>query len=102
MASELAKARADVRRAARKHKVEYNSKWIHKKTGEMYRVLKVCHDESDPERILVVYTRAVYDEQRGMAWCRPLEEWLDGRYALIEDAAGIVCRNHADYQPQRE
>lgn len=62
-----------------------NSIWRHKKGG-LYRIICCAIQESDLTPV-VVYYNEVTDEQPNQTvktWTRPLAQFMDGRFTLIE------------------
>jgi hypothetical protein len=49
----------------------------HVKTGGLYRILCIASVESTLERVVVYQS-----EQDGRCWTRPLDEFVDGRFAV--------------------
>ena len=56
--------------------VAIDTDWRHKKTGNIYRVVGGCRIE-DANKLAVLYARD------GVVWCRPSEEFLDGRFEAL-------------------
>lgn len=54
----------------------WNTSWRHKKTGNVYQVVGGCRIEATGE-LGILYAR------EGIVWCRPSEEFLDGRFESI-------------------
>lgn len=52
------------------------SLWKHLKTGTIYKVVSVCKMEADLT-VGVLYKKA---DETELPWCRPLAEFMDGRF----------------------
>lgn len=50
--------------------------WRHKKTGGIYQVIGGCRIEAT-NKLGILYAR------EGVVWCRPSEEFLDGRFEAL-------------------
>lgn len=50
--------------------------WRHKKTGNVYQVIGGCRIEAT-NKLGILYAR------EGVVWCRPSEEFLDGRFEAL-------------------
>ena len=58
--------------------------WRHRKKGTVYRVQGFCVRESDVTAC-VLYQENVFslDDTYNPVWCRPVEEFLDGRFEKL-------------------
>jgi hypothetical protein len=54
----------------------------HVKTGGMYRVIAIGRLEATLEPV-VIYRDATADDPP--VWVRPLSEWVDGRFQIVEN-----------------
>ncbi|WP_309713989.1 DUF1653 domain-containing protein [Armatimonas sp.] len=53
----------------------------HQKTGRLYRIVCIASVEATLE-LVVVYQ----SEQDGRCWTRPLNEFIDRRFEIVEEA----------------
>lgn len=63
--------------------INVGSIWRHKKRGSVYEVVGFCIIEHSME-IGVLYKMTEADTEFLFPWCRPLSEFKDGRYELVE------------------
>ncbi len=61
---------------------EEGKAYRHKKTGGVYVVRGICKREAD-EVHCVLY--AAFNERVSIPWCRPIEEFCDGRFEPITE-----------------
>lgn len=62
------------------------SRWKHLKTHHVYFIVGQCRLEATNEPAFL-YVRA--DDRSGIAWARAKDEFLDGRFARLEDTVTI-------------
>ena len=55
------------------------SVWVHRKTGDHYKVVSFCMIERDLTPA-VVYRNLT----NNLTWCRPISEFIDGRFVREE------------------
>lgn len=55
--------------------------WMHLKTGHLYVITGHCIIEATVTGA-VLYRRA--EEPEGLIWCRPIDEFMDGRFVSAE------------------
>lgn len=58
------------------------SRWLHVKTGHIYEVSGQCLLESTCQTG-ILYRMA--DVGTGILWCRPVVEFLDGRFKKLQE-----------------
>lgn len=56
--------------------------WRHKKSGGVYTIFATCQIEATNEAGVLYHSVAGH----GPLWCRPLAEFIDGRFAPVEIA----------------
>jgi hypothetical protein len=81
----------DAARAAVRDRCPANGTlWVHARTGDEYRVLWGCVREDDltPTVLYAAAASCFFRDGRCLTypqfvWCRPLDQFLDGRFVLL-------------------